>query len=238
MAENPAQNGTQPVLTDEVSTLAGAAVSPPAQAQRVKVDSKGVDGSFTDVSSANPFPVVTLRSSPGYRLFVPIQAVGANKVFFDLFNAAGSGKSLRILSVIPIVSGAVVVTGTLAVDLFLTRTGTVGTGGTAASKDSSSLTAPSLSLMDPGSAILPAGVTARITPTGGATPGAVISGESLFTEETNASTYQSTLFDFVRRMGANGSPTLIVPEGTGIRIVQGAVASVGNIGFDVIFETV
>jgi hypothetical protein len=29
----------------------------------------------------------------------------------------------------------------------------------------------------------------------------------------------------------------VIRENTGVRVVQGSVASVGNIGFDVIFET-
>lgn len=175
---------------------------------------------------------------PLYRLFVPAQAVGANKVFFDLFNATGSGKTLQVLSVTPVMSGAVAVTGVVAVDLFLTRTSAVGTGGTAASADGSSLTAATISKMNPAEAALPAGVTARLTPTGGATAGAVIAGESLFSEETNAGTYLSTLADFVRRMLGPAGQSLIVPENTGIRVVQGSVASVGNVGFDVIFAAV
>ena len=35
------------------------------------------------------------------RLFVPKQAVGSSLVYFDLFNAAGSGARLEILSVLP-----------------------------------------------------------------------------------------------------------------------------------------
>lgn len=65
-----------------------------------------------------------------------------------------------------------------------------------------------------------------MTPTGGATAGAVICNRQIFTEETNAADYEPVEF----------LPTLLeVGEGTGIRIVQGAVASVGNIGFQVAF---
>lgn len=176
---------------------------------------------------------------PVYRLFIPAAAVGANKVFFDLFNATGSGKTLKILSVMPVVSGAVAVTGAVAVDLFLTRTSAVGTGGTVAAAENPALTVtPSLSKMNPADAALPAGVTARIGPAGGATPGAVISFDSLFTEETNAGTYLSSLCDLVARLLGGYSTPLYVPENSGIRVLQGAVASVGNIGFDVIFAAV
>lgn len=183
-------------------------------------------------------PTALTGFNPTYRLFIPAGAAGTSKVYFDLFNATGSGKTLRILSVNPIVSGAVAVVGAVAVDLFLTRTSAIGTGGTAATADGASLTAATLTKMNPNDAVLPAGVTARLAPTAGATAGAVVAMQSVFTEETSAATYQSAMMDFIRRIAAAGAPHLVVPENTGIRIVQGAVASVGNIGFDVIFEVV
>lgn len=167
-----------------------------------------------------------------YRLFVPSQAVGASLVYFDLFNAAGSTALVQVLSVAPIVSGAVAVTGLLGVDLFLTRTTAVGTGGTAASTDGTSLTAATITAMDHSQPIN-ASITARLTPSGGGTAGAVLSWASVFTEETTAS-YGLTR-DMVRNFYPD-LPPVNVPMGGGIRVVQGAVASVGNIGFDVIFN--
>jgi hypothetical protein len=179
-----------------------------------------------------------LRSAPSYRMFVPPQAVGANKVYFDLFNATGSGKKIRLLSVVPIVSGDVAVTGVLGVDLFLTRTTAVGTGGTAFAANGVGLNALAIAQMDPADAALPAQITARLAPAGGGTAGAVISMASVFTEETNAATFLAHFNDLVRRnMGPHG-PNLIIPENTGIRVVQDTVASVGNIGFDVAFELI
>ena len=164
-----------------------------------------------------------------YRLFVPKQAVGANLVYFDLFNGAGSGFSVEVLGVVPIPSGAVAVSGLLAVDLFLTRTTTVGTGGTAATYGDSSLTAMTISPMASDGRIS-SEIMARLTPTGGAAAGQVICWRSVFTEETNAGTY--TALDMVNER--EGS--LVLKNGSGIRVVQGSVASVGNIGFDVTFR--
>ncbi len=167
----------------------------------------------------------------GYKLTVPPQAVGANLVYFDFFNVSiGSGKSLRVASVLPFASGAVAVSGVVAVDLFLTRTTAVGTGGTAATVEGTTLTASTFSALDNSTPINTALMSARLTPTGGATAGALIAQRSIFSEETNAGTY--TPNDFIRPYG----PSLIVPAGSGIRVVQGAVASVGNVGFDVYFE--
>ena len=81
-----------------------------------------------------------------YKLFVPVQAVGASKVYFDLWN--GSDKTIEVASVVPIASGAVAVVGTLAVDLFLTRTTAIGTGGTGATLEGTALNAATFSRMD------------------------------------------------------------------------------------------
>lgn len=169
-----------------------------------------------------------------YRLFVPYQAFGTSVVFFDLFNPTTSQFQLDVYSVVPIVSGANAVTGVIGVDIFLTRTSDVGTGGTAATYNGTSLTACTLSKMIGAGDDLSGSITARLTPTGGATAAAVISQCSVFTEETNAGTYL-TGNDFVRRLYDDMVP-LEVPQGTGIRVVQNAVASVGNIAFDVIFQ--
>lgn len=169
-----------------------------------------------------------------YKLFVPLQAVGANLVYFDLFRVGLDGKKLKLLSVLPIVSGATAVTGVVAVDLFLTRTTAVGTTGTAATAEGTSLTAATISAVDSTQAIALANTSARLTPGGGATAGAVISGRSVFTEETNAGTY--TVPPDMVRQNDTALPPMTIPDGTGIRVVQGSVASVGNIGFDVTFD--
>lgn len=173
-------------------------------------------------------------SLPQYRLICPSQAVGANKVFLDLFNATGSGVSLRVLSAFCYVDNDTAVTGTLGVEVSLTRTSAVGTGGTAATADSASLTAITISKMDTASAALSASVTARSAPTGGATAGAMVGQRWVFTEETSApSGIAGTLgAEFVRNEGAD----LIVRENSGLRFVQGTVASVGNLAFEITFE--
>lgn len=174
-------------------------------------------------------------TAPAYVGFLPATAAGANKVYFDLFNATGSGVTLRVKSVEVIKDGSVAVTGALSIKLYLTRTTAIGTGGTAATTESSSLTAPGLNKMNPANPNLPAGVTLRSAPTGGATAGAVIGETHIFPEETSASSYE--YIDFLIAEAADIQP-LFVPENTGIRVVQGAVASVGNTGFNIIFEAV
>jgi len=196
----------------------------------------------TQLVSAKEYQVVMLAmpdghiqgSLPQYRLICPSQAVGASKVFLDLFNATGSGVSLRILSAFCYVDNDTAVTGTLGVEVNLTRTTAVGTGGTAAVADGTSLTAITLSKMDTNNAALSANITARSAPTGGATAGALVGQRWVFTEETAApSGIAGTLgAEFIRNEGAE----LIVRENSGLRFVQGTVASVGNLSFEITFE--
>ena len=80
-------------------------------------------------------------------------------------------------------------------------------------------------------------MSARLTPTGGATAGAWLGYASVYTEETNSAPYISMLNDLARR-NLDDSPPILVKPGTGISVVQGSVASVGNIGFEVAFYTV
>jgi len=51
-----------------------------------------------------------------------VQAVSANKVHFDLFNATGSGVTLKILRVWWIANLVTAGTGVVSVRLYLTRT--------------------------------------------------------------------------------------------------------------------
>lgn len=169
-----------------------------------------------------------------YKCFVVKQAVGASLVYFDLFNTTGSGHNLLIESVVPIVSGAVAVTGVVGLDLHLTRTTAIGTGGTAFTFEGTDPTASTITHQN-GSQSLTGLVSGRLTPSGGATAGALLAWCSVYTEETNAGTYVIQR-DLARPH--NMAPEIKVVPGTGIRVVQGAVASVGNIGFDIAFKIV
>lgn len=195
----------------------------------------GINISYTpDGSATNAQSVAIRHRNPTYRVFVPAQAVGVYKVYFDLFNAQGSGRVIRLLSCVPLVSGSVAVTGTLGVDLFLQRTTAVGSGGTTATYDGTAINAMTIAKMDPSNINVPASITGRFTPTT-TTSGSVISWCCVFTEETNASTYLGHFNDLVRRNQIDFQP-VVINQGQGIKVIQGPIASVGNIGFDVIFE--
>ena len=212
----------------------------PALSILLAPDASGTAAAFAAVGGVNAQGVVDLddsghirRSAPTYRLFVPAGAAAANKVYFDLFNATGTARNLKVISVKAIKDGSVAVTGVLSVKLYLTRTSAIGTAGTAATADNATLTAPTISKHRPADAALPAGVTARLAPTGGATAGAVLAERHIFSEETSAASY-----DPVEFVSDTINQPIWVPENTGIRVVQGAIASVGNTGFEVVFEAV
>lgn len=167
-----------------------------------------------------------------YSLYVPAGASGANKDFFDVWNVAGSGANIELLSVRPVVSGSVAVVGTLAVDLYLMRTTAVGTGGTAATYESATITEMTFSSFQ--SAPLVAGlVSGRLAPGGGATGGAILDFTSVFTEETSASAYTPSIDMVDSRWGG-----YMVKPGSGFKVRQGTVASVGNIAFNIVFRLV
>jgi hypothetical protein len=128
----------------------------------------------------------------------------------------------------------VAVTGVVGAEVALTRTTSVGTGGVVVNQDTTVLTAPSLSRFNPNDEPLPSSVTARVAPTGGAGAGALLGTRYLFTEETNAGTALGGIqgAEYVRNNGAD----VRVPMGTGLRFVQGTVASVGTLAFEMTFE--
>lgn len=170
-----------------------------------------------------------------YRLIVPGSAVGANKVHLDLFNA-DAALLVKIVSakVLPDIDTAV--TGVVSPEIALTRTTAVGTGGTAATLDSTSLTAPTIVELDTANAALDADITARAAPAGGATAGALLGIRHIFTEETNAGAALAAMqgAEFI----VNPDYPVMLRQNQGVRFVQGAVAGVGTLNFEITFEVI
>ena len=171
-------------------------------------------------------------SLPAWGLVIPPAAVGASKVYFDLFNNQAS-TILRLRKLFGIVATDVAVTGTLGIRVDTMRTSAVGTGGTAAvGPASASKTAAAFWPFTPGNT-LPAGVTARAVPTGGATDEAWLFPSYLFTEETNVSSQVTQFFNLLPELTTEQSIEL--PTGKGLKVVQGTVASVGTVAFLAVF---
>ncbi len=170
-----------------------------------------------------------------YSLFVAHQTAGANVIHFDLWNASGSTAYLRVHSIEAVVSGEVAAVGAVAIALHLKRTTAIGTAGTAATYEGTDSTASTFSAIDNQHRLNPL-ITARRLPTGGATAGSQLRHVNVFPEETNSGAYSVTV-NLARPAGFD-TPPIKVPEGTGISVVQGSVASLGEVGYNVVFEVV
>lgn len=177
-------------------------------------------------------------SLPTYSYIVPSTPVGANKLFLDLFNATGSGKIIRVTSVRPIIDTDVAVVGVVGIRLLLFRTSSVGTGGTASAYKSATadVAGGTITPQDTGNPALPAQITARHLPTGGATASEWLRGMYVMGEE--ASTSMAYMFQGQVNMldlDSDMAQLLTLREGEGIRLQQGAVASIGNVRFRITF---
>lgn len=181
-------------------------------------------------------------SAPIYLLFQQPRVLGTSASDqFDLFNASGSGKVLRIRGLWPSIIQTAATAFTASFQFELRRTSAVGTGGTTASFEAS--TTPSagavnivrISTVDP---TLPAQVTARSLPTGGATNAAFLFNITLFSEETQPASHQLQLVNWLPELP--GHPPFELQEGQGIKLRQTSlVASTGlSIGWLLAFGTV
>lgn len=175
-----------------------------------------------------------------YVWMTPDAVGGISKLHADLFNAVGSGKVIKILGIYPSIKAEAGVTGLVSLRFDFYRTSAVGTGGTAAAYKSATadVAGGNITPRDTTNAALPAQITARHLPTGGATISEWISREACFVEETNAGTHLC-LGQTEVLYGANapiGQQRLTLREGQGFLIKQGAVASVNNIAFQIVFS--
>ena len=200
----------------------------------------------THIVSAKEHQVVMLADAVGhlhgtketYTYVTPSTAVGASKLFLDLFNAVGSGKLVKLTAVLPIVDTDVAVAGALGIAVNLYRTSAVGTGGTAAAYKSATLDVAGGNICprDTANAALPAQITARHLPTGGATISEWLLQRYVMGEETGTS--MAYMAQGQLNLLAEASPSeqnLVLREGQGLLLKQGAVASIGNIAFFLVF---
>lgn len=148
----------------------------------------------------------------------------ASRNYFTLWNPASSERSIILDTLKAIKNGTVALTGVLSAQLFLTRITTQApSGGTEANSGFTSLTGNGVcGIRAPGQS-LPGGISFMVLPTANVTAGEVLSERQLFPEETATVNYDAIEF--------LDSP-IIIPPGTGIRVVQGATGSaVGSVSF-------
>lgn len=205
-------------MTDNVAITAGAGTSIASddvggvQYQRVKV-AFGADGVATDAHNDNPFPVIE-RGIPTYFFSSALAAGAAGKIYIDLFNATGSGKIAKLRGLY-VISNSAAVTG-VPVQWTLARTTAVGTGGT-------TLTAGVADLSDPA---IPAQVTARHAPTGGATTGGALFDFWNSSEETTAANGISSTINWV--IAAAGITPITFRETQGVKLTHVTSTTAGS----------
>lgn len=174
------------------------------------------------------------QTLPSYSFFIKAQAGAANKDHLDLFNASGSGVlvELRGLWLMPSLIAAV--TGTLSPDFDLYRTSAVGTGGAVVGYKQAAF--PSISPMDTTNASLPAGVTLRAAPTGGATTSEALFSQYITQEETQAGSQLAQWNNILPETAVGQRYTL--REGQGMKLRQVTAGAAQNFSFFGVFTVV
>lgn len=145
----------------------------------------------------------------------------ARTTLLDLFNATGSGVILRVYGVY-IIPALAAVTG-VGLTYEIIRTSAVGTGGSTATP----------AAFDASDTSLPAGVTARTKPTGGATTSATLITVNGSSEETLPYANMASILNHVPQ-GPRLRP-LVLRENQGLKIDQTTSSSVGNVNVVVVF---
>ena len=157
------------------------------------------------------------------------QASAANKHFISLFNAGGSGKTMKIHEIWARYAQAAAVTG-VGFNLQIKRTTAQGSGGTALTPK----------LYDENDVAIPAQVTALQAPTGAPTEQDIL--RDFFTateglmETTGHAGVLTTIFPIFRKQ--NGLRPLVCREGKGITIKQITSSTVGNWSIEILFSLV
>lgn len=160
MADNSAQNGTDTIATDELTTLNGGAVSG-FKAQRVK-PGFGPDGVLRDVSAQFPFPVdLDSKKNVTYKgrastFRMPGRAGTTGQKLFSIHNATGSAVLVDVdkikIDLVQTVVKAVTVLPPLVRLYKVTVLPTNGTAVTKVARDSALSSSASLTVLQDASA--------------------------------------------------------------------------------------
>lgn len=147
----------------------------------------------------------------------------ARTTLIDLFNASGSGVVLRVCAIY-VMPALAAVTG-VGQTYEAIRTSAVGTGGTTITPASFDTTNTSL----------PAQVTARTKPSGGATTATTLLFLNGSSEETSSYATSASILNHIPRCGRGESQDIILREGEGLKIDQTTSSSVGNVNVLLLF---
>lgn len=178
------------------------------------------------------------QTLPTYSWWVPTAAVGANKLYADIFNAVGSGKIIEVRGIWAIPDTDTAVVGALGIQILFLRTSAVGTGGTVPTYNGGIVeTTGTIVPVDTNNSALPVQITARALPTAGATIAAFYWGQFVCGEETATSMAYITGFQNLLPVSVM-TQRLTLREGQGLLIKQGPVVATGNVCFLILFTLV
>ncbi len=175
-----------------------------------------------------------MKLKPAYILNTGEIAGGSNKLMLDLFNASGSGFEilLHALYIIPKTDAAV--TGVVASRFDLHRTSSVGTSGTSIGYAGTDPTVANIVPLNELQEALPAGITGRVAPTGGATIANWLMPAFVFNEETSDASYSLNGLNILKNLPEMGP--FVVRPGRGLLIKQGSVAGTNSFVFQMHFN--
>lgn len=181
-------------------------------------------------------------NAPTYHLYQsPRVTTAAATDFFDLFNATGSGKKIKVLGLYPVIQITAASAIVPSFQFSVIKTSAVGTGGTTHTFEGAAAPATgvlNITRSDENDAVLPSQITSRSLPTAGATAARFLFDIWMTSEETNAAPYLI--------QGLNWMPQgqefkeVVLNEGQGLKIRQiTATASTGtNFGWLVTFNVI
>lgn len=174
-----------------------------------------------------------LGSLPAYVLYQAPRATTTTVTdYFDIFNGAGSGKLVRIRGLWSIVDVAVAVALTRSIVFDVFRTNSVGTGGTAIPYKSASKPAAGAGTiwpLDTGNANLPAQITSRALPTGGAAAAEFLFDVPILAEETQPAGMLGQGINLIPEL-PHDQP-LELQEGQGFKVRQNTNVAGANYGW-------
>lgn len=201
----------------------------------------GASGDIASVDTTSKALRAILYDSAGrvidnvstYYLYqAPRVTTAAATDYFDIFNATGSGKTMKVLGLWSIVQIAAATAFTAAWQWSVIQTSAVGTGGTVHTFEGTAAPATgvvNISRVDDSDGALPAQITARSIPTGGATAQKFLFDMWLLPEETLASTIDVAYWNAVPVGRAMKEP--IIPENRGLKVRQITATASTNMNF-------
>jgi hypothetical protein len=165
------------------------------------------------------------RTTPSYIFATTASAnvAAARTTHIDLFNAVGTGVTMKVYGIY-IIPALAAVTG-VGLTWELIKTADVGTGGV-------TLTGRPYDSQNAG---IPAGVTARSKPTGGATTNFILQYVNTSSEETIPYASQASILNHVATQGIDDLQPIVLRNGEGLKIDQTTNSAVGTTTFHIIF---